>query len=98
MYLGDIIIERWLPYEQQTARRTIIQRAPPAIEYAQPCCSIVIYGGYQKRIVRKFERLDITNADPKNYVALYGSSLLPPTTLVQTAHNAGVMEDIVNVL
>ena len=98
MHLGDIIIERWLPYEQHTERRTIVQRAPPAIEYAQPCCTIVVYDGSEKRIVRKFEKLEIVDADPKIYVTRYGTSLLASTALVHTARNAGVIEDIVNVL
>ncbi|CAF1471686.1 unnamed protein product, partial [Rotaria sp. Silwood1] len=90
----DIIIERWIPYGRQTERRRIVQPAPPPREYPKPSCTIIIYGDVQGRIVRKFEKLDPTNANPEDYVARYRGSLLDPTTLVQQARNLGVVEDI----
>ncbi|CAF4237669.1 unnamed protein product [Rotaria sp. Silwood2] len=90
----DIIIERWIPYGSQTQRRTIVQRAPPAVQYPQPSHTVVIYEAVQQRIVRKFEKLGVTKENPDDYVARYGASLLDSATLVQQARNAGVIEDI----
>ena len=94
-YLGDIIIERWLPYGPQPERRTIVQPAPSSIKYAAPSHTVIVYDAAPSNIVRVFERLGVTDEDPSMYAARYGSSLLDPTTLVQEARKAGVTEDIV---
>ncbi|CAF1044833.1 unnamed protein product [Rotaria sordida] len=88
----DIIIERWIPYgpQRQNERRTVVERAPPAIEYPPPQNTIVIYGMYALR--RKKLRRNPEN--PADYIARYGGSLLDSATLVQMARNAGVHEDI----
>ncbi|CAF3766808.1 unnamed protein product [Rotaria sordida] len=90
----DIIIERWIPYgpqpQPQTARRTIVECAPPAIEYPPPQNMTIIYGMYALR--RKKLRRNPEN--PADYIARYGGSLLDSATLVQTARNVGVYEDI----
>ncbi|CAF1324989.1 unnamed protein product [Rotaria magnacalcarata] len=90
----DIVIERWLPYGAQSERRTIVQPAPPPIEYPKPSYTIVAYDNVQIRIVRKLEKLGVTQENPEAYVARYGNSLLDSATLVQEARNAGVVEDI----
>ncbi len=94
-YLGDIIIERWCPYEPQPERQQIVQAAPPPIKYPAPSHTVIVYDSVQSNIVRKFERLDTTREDPDAYVARYGTPLLAPATLIQQARNAGVTEDIV---
>lgn len=93
--LGDIIIERWLPYGPQPERRTIVEEPPPAIGYAEPRNKIIIYEGVEPRVQRKFEKDGVVEADPADYVARYGSSLLDSETLIRMARNAGVHEDLV---
>ncbi len=94
---GDIIIERWVPYGAQAKRRTIVQRAAAAQQYAAPRNIIIQYEPVQVRIVRRFERLGVTAENPAAYVARYGATLLDAATLVQQARSAGVVEDIVRI-
>ncbi len=96
--LGDIIIERWIPYGPQAKRRTIVQRAAAAVQYPQPRNIIIVYDAVQARVIRQFQRLGVTQENPQAYVARYGASLLDAAALVQQARTAGVVEDIVNAL
>ena len=95
MQLGDIIIERWVPYTSSAKRKTIVQRAEPPKEYPKPRNIIIQYEPVQVRVVRQFQRLGVTQENPQAYVQRYGSSLLEAQTLVQQARAAGVVEDIV---
>ena len=56
---------------------------------------IIQYEPVQVRIVRQFQRLGVTQANPQQYLQQYGAQLLDATTLVQQARSAGVVEDIV---
>ena len=94
---GDIIIERWIPYGAQAKRRTIVQRAAAAQQYARPRNVIIQYEAVQVRIVRQFQRLGVTQANPAAYLQQYGAQLLDAGALVQQARTAGVVEDIVRV-
>ncbi len=94
--LGDIIIERWVPYGAQAKRKTIVQRAAAAQQYAAPRNVIIQYEPVQVRIVRQFQRLGVTQFNPAVYLQQYGASLLDAATLVQQARAAGVVEDIVS--
>lgn len=94
-YLGDIIIERWIPYEQQTERRTIVEEAPAAISYVEPRNKIIIYEGLDPHIHRQFKNGGVIEENPADHVARYGSSLLPSETLIQLARKYGVYEDLV---
>ena len=96
--LGDIIIERWVPYGAQAKRRTIVQRAAAAQQYQAPRNVIIQYEPVQVRIVRQFQRLGVTQANPQQYLQQYGAQLLEASTLVQQARSAGVVEDIVSIL
>lgn len=92
---GDIVIERWIPYGAQAKRRTIVQRAAAAQQYQAPRNVIIQYEPVQVRIVRQFQRLGVTQANPQQYLQQYGAQLLESSTLVQQARSAGVVEDIV---
>ncbi len=94
-YLGDILIERWLPYGPQPERRKIIEHAPPPITYPEPRNKIIIHGTAEARVVRRFKTLDVVRGNPADYIARYGATLLDSATLLQQARNAGVYEDIV---
>jgi hypothetical protein len=90
----DVIIERWIPYGAQAKRRTIVQRAGAAQQYAAPRNVIIQYEPAQVRIVRQFQRLGVTQASPQAYLQQYGVQLLDAGTLLQQARAAGVVEDI----
>jgi len=90
----DIIIERWVPYGAMQKRRTIVQRAAAAQQYAAPRNIIIQYEAVQVRVVRQFQRLGVQPENPQSYVARYGASLFDSATLVQHARAAGVVEDI----
>ncbi|CAF0733997.1 unnamed protein product [Adineta steineri] len=90
----DIIIERWVPYGAAAKRRTIVQRAAAAQQYAQPRNVIIQYDNVQARIVRQFQKLGVQPENPAAYVQRYGAQLLDSVTLVQQARAAGVTEDI----
>ncbi|CAF2854136.1 unnamed protein product [Rotaria sp. Silwood2] len=93
-YLGEIKIERWLPYGPQPEREIFIKRAPPAIEYPKPTHTVVNYKDVDKRIVRKFENLGVIRENPYDYKVRYGTSLLDSEILAHEAVKAGVNEDI----
>ena len=93
---GDIVIERWVPYGAQAKRRTIVQRAAAAKQYAQPRNVIIVYDAVQARVLRRFQRFAVTQENPQAYVARYGQLLLDTSSLVQQARAAGVVEDIVS--
>lgn len=93
--LGDIVIERWLPYGPQAEPRTIVKPAPPAVPYPEPTHTIIQYDGLQSKVVRKFERLGVTDEDPHNYTSRHGGSLLDSSTLIRQARDLGITEDIV---
>jgi len=90
----DIIIERWVPYGAAAKRRTIVQRAAAAQQYASPRNVIVQYETAQVRIARQFQKLGVQAENPASYVQRYGAQLLDSVTLVQQARAAGVVEDI----
>ena len=94
-FAGDIIIERWLPYPASAKRKTIVQRAAGEKTYPKPRNIIIQYEPISARITRQFQRLGVTQEDPRAYVHRYGASLLDGQTLVQRARAAGVVEDIV---
>jgi hypothetical protein len=56
---------------------------------------IIQYEAVQVRIVRQFQRLGVTQANPQSYLQQYGAQLLDASALLQQARAAGVVEDIV---
>jgi hypothetical protein len=90
---GDIIIERWLPYQTTGVQRTIVQRAPPETRLA-PQYIVHLYDECRPTVVRKFENLGVIEENPEAYRARYGATLLDTPTLLQYARNAGVVEDL----
>jgi hypothetical protein len=83
-----------VPYGAAAKRQTVVQRAAAAQQYAAPRNIIYQYEPVQVRIVRQFQRLGVTQANPQAYLQQYGASLLDAATLVQQARAAGVVEDI----
>ncbi|CAF5193954.1 unnamed protein product, partial [Rotaria magnacalcarata] len=93
-YLGDIIIERWLPYGPFPERRTITQPAPPPVKYPSPTHTVIIHDKGPVVVVDKFQCLGVSQEDPDAYIARYGSSLLDSRTLVEEVCRAGVTANI----
>ncbi len=93
-YLGDIIIEKWLPYGPLPPRPVIRKRIDPQ-EASRATCTIINYENTHSHVNRKFVVVDVYNADPKDYVDRYRESLLDSAELVQQVRRVGVNEDIV---
>jgi hypothetical protein len=79
-------------------RKTVVQRAEVAKGYEKPRNVIIQYEAVQVRIVRQFQRLGVTQANPQAYLQQYGASLFDAATLLQQARAAGVVEDIVSII
>ncbi|CAF0807383.1 unnamed protein product [Rotaria sordida] len=92
----DIIIERWLPYEVvNQKRKVIVQRAPKASkEHPSPKNVIITYEPVHAKIVRNFQKQNITREDPQAYLKRYGSQLYDPNLVIQQARAVGVIEDL----
>ena len=95
LFLGDIIIDRWVPYGAAAKRKTVVQRAEAAKEYPKPRNIIIQYETSQVRVLRQFQRLGVTQENPQAYIQRHGAELLDAQTLVQQARAAGIVEDIV---
>ncbi len=94
---GDIILERWLPYEPRTCPRTVRIPAASGPLPTPPRNRIIQYQPLEARITRHFQRLGVTRTDPGAYIQRYGTSLLDSATFLREARAAGVVEDIVSV-
>ncbi len=53
------------------------------------------YEPAKTRIIRKFDRLGITQEDPRNYSAVHGNSLLDPEQLLARIRELGITDDLV---
>lgn len=93
-YLGDIIIERWLPYGPLPEREVVVKKIGGVAE-SKANCTIINYENPQPRVNRKFAVVDVFNADPDDYMARYNNSLLNSKELVEQVRRMGVTEDIV---
>ena len=93
--VGDIIIERWLPYENCTSKRSVKIIRAPSFKYPDPFHELIVYDNVRANIVRKFTRLGVTQEDPETYRARYGSTLLDRSTLLRRVREAGIVENIV---
>jgi hypothetical protein len=93
---GDIIVERWLPYEPRPPPRTVRIAAATGPLPTPPRNTIIQYQPLPARIVRQFQRLGVTRADPQAYIREHGGSLLDSATLLHEARAHGVVEDLVS--
>jgi hypothetical protein len=93
---GDIILERWLPYEPRPPSRTVRIPAVSGPLPDPPRNRIIEYQPLSASVVREFRRLGVTRADPQDYIRQHGGSLLDSATFLQQVRAAGVVEDIVS--
>ncbi len=68
LYLGDIIIEQWLPYGPLPPREVIRKRTGYQ-EASRATCTIINYENSHSHVNRKFVVVDVYNADPTDYMA-----------------------------
>jgi hypothetical protein len=90
----DIILERWLPYEPRLPLRTVRIPVTSGPLPDPPHNRIIEYQPLQVNVVREFQRLGVTRADPQAYIQQHGGSLLDSATFLQQVRAAGVVEDI----
>jgi hypothetical protein len=82
-----VIVERWLPYEKQE-RQVIVQKAQDCNTCTvKPKNLIVEWEQPSARLGKKIEIIGVEQADPKEYVAKYGSTLKTKSELPQFALN-----------
>ena len=93
---GDIILERWLPYEPRPPPRTVRIPACCGPPPTPPRNRIIQYEPLEARIIRHFRRLGVTRTDPEAYIQQHGASLLDSATFLREARAAGVFDDIVS--
>jgi len=58
----------------------------------------ILFASYEPvhaKIVRNFQKQNVTREDPQAYANRYGSQLFDPNIVVQQARAVGVMEDLV---
>jgi hypothetical protein len=89
---GDIILERWLPYETRPPPCTVRTEAATV----PPRTQIVQYQSLKARRVREFNRVGVTRVDPQAYIRQHGGNLLDSVAFLQKARAAGLVEDIVS--
>ncbi len=93
---GDIVLERWLPYEAPRFTRTVRIPAPRGPLPKPPRNLIIQYQPLKVSIVHEIQRLGVIQADPQAYIQRYGNNLLNSARFLQLARAAGVFEDIVS--
>ena len=71
----DIIIERWLEYPERL-RRVVYQPAPPLIPQPPPKNVHIVWDAPAVSIHREFRNLGIVVANPSQYAAQHGASLV----------------------
>jgi hypothetical protein len=88
----QIIIDRWLPYEQPI-QRVRYEPAKPACIIPDPRNVVIQWDAPDVHVTQQFVNLGIHQADPAEYVAKYGSSLIHadqlPSVAIQFGSRAG---------
>ncbi len=95
--IGDIIVDKWLPYGARAERRTIVQRAPPLAQYNPPRNVIINYEGPKACIIRQIHKHGVIRCDPSAYRQQYSGQLLDSGTLAQKASAIGISELLVSI-
>jgi hypothetical protein len=76
----DIIVERWLEYGPR-ARRVVFQPAPRLIPAPAPKNVLIQWDSPNVALNRQFRNLGISPANPAQYVAAFGASLVHPSAI-----------------
>lgn len=76
----DVIIERWLEFPERL-RRVVYEPAAPVLAPAAPRNVHIFWEAPQVSILKEFKNLGIVVANPAQYAAQHGASLLHPTQM-----------------
>ena len=76
----DIIVERWLEYGPR-ARRVVFHPAPRLIPAPAPKNVLIQWDSPNVALNRQFRNLGISPANPAQYVAAFGASLVHPSAI-----------------
>ena len=76
----DIIVERWLEYGPR-ARRVVFNPAPRLIPAPAPKNVLIQWDSPNVALNRQFRNLGISPANPAQYVAAFGASLVHPSAI-----------------
>jgi len=76
----DIIVERWLEYGPR-ARRVVFRPAPRLIPAPAPKNVLIQWDSPNVALNRQFRNLGIAAANPAQYVATFGASLVPASAV-----------------
>ena len=76
----DIIVERWLEYPQRT-RRVVFRPAPKLIPAPAPKNVLIQWDSPAVALNRQFRNLGISLANPAQYAAQFGASLVHPSAI-----------------
>jgi hypothetical protein len=76
----DIVVERWLEYGPRT-RRVIFTPAPPIIPAPAPKNVLIQWDSPNVALNRQYRNLGITKAIPAQYLATFGASLVPASSI-----------------
>ena len=79
-----VLIERWLPYGQQT-QRIIFESAKPVCAIPDPKNCIIQWEAPEVEIRTDVKNLGVHEADPREYAARYGSQLVRGDQLPEIA-------------
>jgi hypothetical protein len=80
----NILIERWLPYGPQT-QRVIFQQSEKTCIIPDPNNVIIEHQNPEVDLQKEVKNLGIQEADPRDYVSRYGSSLVRTEQLPEVA-------------
>ena len=80
----QVFIERWLPYGQQT-QKVVYQPAKPACIIPDPKNVVIQWESPDVEIRKECRNHGIVSADPQEYVAKYGPSLIRSDQLPEIA-------------
>jgi hypothetical protein len=79
----SVLIERWLPYNDNIKRRVVFQKAPADPVVIKPRNVIVQWEAPHVSVKKENKFLGIVRANPAEYVQRYGSSLKTASELPQ---------------
>ena len=80
----DIVVERWLGYNNRT-RRVIFQKAPKLVLLPAPKNTIIEWSSPDVKLHREYKFLGVERANPEQYAAAFGQSLRHASQLPQLA-------------
>ena len=82
----DIFVERWLEYPQRS-RRVVFHAAPKIVPAPAPKNVVIQWDSPAVTLNRQFRNLGTSHADPAQYAAQFGASLVDSAAIPAVARN-----------